>query len=138
MITVEQIHAPELLSNLHCKAFDDGWSDRACRDVLAMPGTRCWIANLDEQPAGFLVIRQAADEGEVISTGVLPDFRRQGIAAHLFRAAFGELAGCRSLFLEVSAQNDAASGLYRGLGFREAGRRIRYYSDGSDALVMVR
>jgi ribosomal-protein-alanine N-acetyltransferase len=42
------------------------------------------------------------------------------------------------MFLEVAAGNVAALALYRAAGFAEVGRRVRYYADGSDALVMRR
>jgi ribosomal-protein-alanine N-acetyltransferase len=138
LITVEKIQSAELLADLHSMSFVKGWSLQACHDVLTMPGTRCWIARCRITPAGFLVIRQAADEGEVITTGVTPDFRRKGLAVRLFETASADLEGCDRLFLEVSTANTAAASLYRRLGFRETGRRPRYYADGSDALVMVR
>ena len=37
-----------------------------------------------------------------------------------------------------AVSNRPARTFYSGLGFREAGRRSRYYLDGEDALVMVR
>lgn len=138
MITVEQIVDAALFSALHSDAFTEGWSVDACRDVLAMPGTRCWIAGDKEGPAGFLVIRQAADEGEVITTGVVPPARRNGIARKLFRQATSDLEGCNRLFLEVSTANGPAISLYESLGFIGAGRRRAYYADRTDALVMVR
>jgi ribosomal-protein-alanine N-acetyltransferase len=44
--------------------------------------------------------------------------------------------GAREMFLEVAEGNAAARALYAGLGAAEAGRRRRYYPDGSDALVL--
>jgi ribosomal-protein-alanine N-acetyltransferase len=41
-------------------------------------------------------------------------------------------------FLEVKASNKGAQRLYAKLGFEEVGRRRRYYSDGSDAVLMRR
>lgn len=138
MIAIDRINDAGLLSELHRAAFDDGWSVQACRDILSMPGTRCWIAVMDEGPAGFLVLRQAADEAEIITTGVVPEAREQGIATFMFRHALKELSGCSRYFLEVSEDNRAAQALYTRLGFRQAGRRKGYYADGSDALVMMR
>jgi ribosomal-protein-alanine N-acetyltransferase len=40
------------------------------------------------------------------------------------------------MFLEVAAANDAALALYRREGCVEVGRRLRYYADASDALVL--
>ena len=41
------------------------------------------------------------------------------------------------IYLEVRVSNRPARTFYAGLGFREAGRRTRYYLDGEDALVLV-
>jgi ribosomal-protein-alanine N-acetyltransferase len=44
--------------------------------------------------------------------------------------------GAGALFLEVAGANAAARALYARMGFRDVGRRRRYYADGTDALVM--
>jgi ribosomal-protein-alanine N-acetyltransferase len=74
----------------------------------------------------------------VLTLAVAPSARRQGVATALIDAVKGMVSqrGCRSLFLEVATGNIAALALYRRAGFAEVGRRRRYYSDGSDALVM--
>jgi ribosomal protein S18 acetylase RimI-like enzyme len=40
--------------------------------------------------------------------------------------------------LEVRAGNNGAICLYQGFDFKIIGRRIKYYPDGEDALVMER
>jgi [ribosomal protein S18]-alanine N-acetyltransferase len=90
-------------------------------------------------PAGALVLcRVAADEAEILTLAVTPPMRRQGRAQALLRAAVAQLrgAGVRALFLEVSTANEAAQLLYTRAGFREVGRRARYYANGADALVL--
>ncbi len=69
---------------------------------------------------------------------VVPTVRRTGLGFSLLAAAI-ELAtslGARAFFLEVSVTNIAARALYTKAGFIQAGRRRRYYSDASDALVL--
>ncbi len=45
--------------------------------------------------------------------------------------------GVKNMTLEVRESNEAARNLYRSMGFEDAGRRKRYYSDnGEDALIM--
>ena len=46
------------------------------------------------------------------------------------------MRGARAAFLEVSIGNKAARALYERAGFAPAGRRPRYYADGTDALVL--
>jgi ribosomal-protein-alanine N-acetyltransferase len=44
--------------------------------------------------------------------------------------------GAATMVLEVAVTNDAARALYGAHGFAEAGLRRRYYSDGTDALIL--
>ena len=50
---------------------------------------------------------------------VAPEFRRHGVARHLFMAAerFAQARGCCKLTLEVLEGNSAARALYKDLGF---------------------
>ncbi|PJK29797.1 ribosomal-protein-alanine N-acetyltransferase [Minwuia thermotolerans] len=129
---------PALLAALHAACFADAWNEKAFAGILAMPGTLGWIAALDGAPAGFAVVRQAADEAEIISVGVVPEMRGRGMAGQLIRRAARGLENCATLFLEVSEHNRAARRLYRSLGFNEVGRRPKYYDNGADALVLAR
>jgi ribosomal-protein-alanine N-acetyltransferase len=118
---------------LHAGAFpDDTWDAGVFATLLGQPGV---IGLLDER-GGFLVLRVAADEAEVLTIGV--GERRRGIGGALMRAgiAAAREAAAGVMYLEVAAGNDAALALYRGLGFRDVGRRKRYYAGGGDAVVL--
>jgi [ribosomal protein S18]-alanine N-acetyltransferase len=89
---------------------------------------------------GFGGIWLMVDEAHVTTFGVHPDHRRRGIGRRLL-LSLAELAvelGSARMTLEVRISNAPAQALYRSFGFREAGRRVAYYSDdGEDALVMT-
>lgn len=130
-----------LLAALHEAAFPaDPWSDSAMARLIAMPGAFALIATADDEPVGFVLARVAADEAEIVTLGVVPARARQGIGRHLLAAAAAEAGrrGAIRLFLEVAETNDAARRLYAADGFHEAGRRRRYYPDGTDAVVLAR
>jgi ribosomal-protein-alanine N-acetyltransferase len=81
------------------------------------------------------------DELHINNLAVLPDWRRQGVAswllAHVLHA--GEASGAARGTLEVRASNAPAIALYEGFGFRERGRRPRYYTNPTeDALILWR
>jgi len=141
------VHA-ELLAAMHKICFAEPWSPQSMAASLGMPGVAGLIAVEGESmspsqggagPAGLLLWRLAAGEGEILTLAVLPPWRRHGLAHRLMAAALAAAAsaGTEAMFLEVAADNLAAAALYRGLGFIEVGLRKGYYN-GIDALTMRR
>jgi len=126
------------LAMIHEAAFQPGgcWGADAIRLMLDMPGT----FGLHDLPNGFVLVRVAADEAEILTLAVSPGARRRGLGTALVVAAMASAAvrGARTMFLEVSERNAPARALYEAAGFRMAGRRRAYYPDGADALVLRR
>ncbi|MEG4166662.1 ribosomal protein S18-alanine N-acetyltransferase [Microcoleus sp. S13_D1] len=81
------------------------------------------------------------EEAHIIMLAIHPQFQGQGLGQALLLALL-KSACDRQLeraTLEVRDSNLAAVSLYKKFGFKEAGRRKRYYEDtGEDALVMWR
>ena len=124
------------MAAIHATAFSppDVWGRDAFNLQLGFPG----VFGLLHPSGGMILMRIAADEAEVLTLAVTPEARRGGIAASLLAEAttIAAAMGAKSIFLEVSVTNIAASALYSRAGFTEAGRRPHYYSDNTDALVM--
>lgn len=124
------------LAAIHAAAFAaaERWPATEIATTLAMPGAWGLIA----ARGGMAIARAAGGEAELLTLGVAPEARRQGLGRALVRAVLTEAAarGAAQLFLEVKADNTAALALYRGAGCVEVGRRRRYYADGNDALVL--
>ena len=139
------------LSRLHQSCFDDPWSRADLAHLLALPGGFGLIARLFERNlvgldglrgVGFALCRVVRDEGELLSIGVGPAYRRRTIGAALLRESIerSRRAGARAMFLEVATDNQSAQGLYTAFGFVPVGTREAYYTrpDGSrvSALTM--
>jgi ribosomal-protein-alanine N-acetyltransferase len=128
--------APRLAA-LHALAFDRPWSAGEIAALMDSPGVLVLAA-----PGGFVMMRAAAGEAEVVTLAVDPAFRRRGLGAALTRAGLAAALalGAEEAFLEVAQDNIAAIGLYRSLGFETVGRRPGYYprigEPAADALVM--
>lgn len=126
----------DVLAAIHSTAFShgDAWSRDVFNLQLAMPN----VFGLIHQDGGLIVMRQAADEADVLTLAVVPAARRSGIANTLLLEATDIAAGrgVQTVFLEVSTTNSAARALYTKLGFSRVGLRRLYYSDRSDALVL--
>lgn len=130
------------LARLEAASFPDPWSGRMLAAAIADPSSLVLVAEGDGGPgpelAGYAIFRRAADEAELLSLAVAPEVRGRGLGRRLAEDGLARVreAGARACYLEVRPTNAPALALYRSLGFREIGRRRRYYGDGSDALVM--
>ena len=134
--------AMEALAVLHRACFpDDPWEAPALARIMALSGGFGWLAFEDEEPVGFILVRDLGNECEVLSLGVAPLWRRRGVAQELLQTAVNEAArrNLPSMVLEVAVDNDPATDLYRTAGFVAVGRRARYYRrpDGRvDAMIL--
>jgi len=111
--------------------------ERVC--AAAESSTRAWVAISDAQLAGFILIRRAADEIEILNLAVAPGARRTGIASSLLHAALepARNAGVRRAFLEVRESNAGAIAFYLHHGFTRTGRRPNYYSAPAEAALIL-
>jgi len=102
--------------------------------------TRIWVARAPEEPVvGFCSCWLVFDELHIHTVAVRPAWRRRGIARVLMAGVLGAAAaeGATRATLEVRRSNEAARGLYAGLGFEERGVRPRYYTRPvEDALIL--
>lgn len=130
-----------LLAALHASCFAQAWDEAAMAQFIAGPNTLCLLAAAVDKsgsaPAGLLIARKAADEAELLTLGIVPACRRQGLARALMRAAMHALrtSGATQLFLEVEDGNQAALRLYTSLGAVRVGERKGYYQHGADAAI---
>lgn len=121
----------EEVATLHEACFDAPWGLAAFRDLLAMNGMVFWVARETAAPKimGFILVRVAADEAEIITIAVDPAWRGKQIGEALITRAVAEIKvlGVLALILEVAEDNNAALRLYERLGFAVTGRRPAYY-----------
>jgi ribosomal-protein-alanine N-acetyltransferase len=136
----------DILADLHAEAFARGWSAEdfaalmAGDNVFALTARRESLFGL-RRIAGFVVVRIAADEAEVLTIAVGRARRGRGYGRLLMEEALRRLYRERiaACFLEVNRDNDPAVALYRGLGFEDVGTRKGYYGSvaGSDGTAIV-
>lgn len=119
------------------QAFSDPWSPSAFAplfDDVALVAVRADVV------VGYAFARAAAGEAEIVNLAVDPRERRHGVARQLVGACLERLgnAGAHQVLLEVREGNAAARALYADLGFREVGRRVRYYRNPPEDAVVLR
>jgi [ribosomal protein S18]-alanine N-acetyltransferase len=142
-LVIHRASPPEarVMAVLHASSFAKPWDEAAMGEFIAAPDTLCLIGTAVDSsgglPSGLLIARRAADEAELLTLAVAPNFRRAGLGKALLEEAIAVLraAGAKQLFLEVAEGNQAAIGLYRSIGAKPVGKRSRYYDDGADAAI---
>lgn len=145
-ITAIELSDAKLLQEIHQRAFAHVWDTATFIGFLKDKHYFGYMLRLIGQPdriLGFIICRLVADEAEIITIAVHPNFRQRGIGHHLMDATFRHLYHERaaSLFLEVDENNDAAYKLYKKFDFQIVGRRPAYYKSENgrtNALIMQR
>jgi len=101
-------------------------ADRLC---LGIPAGEHLLA----VACGWMVV----DELQISLVAVASQHQRQGLGRRVLLALLEQAYahGALRATLEVASCNQAAIALYRRCGFKNAGRRRAYYSDGRDALI---
>jgi [ribosomal protein S18]-alanine N-acetyltransferase len=135
----------EEIAKLHARLFPEAWDEAAVKALLEHPASTSLLAIAGEPKivTGFVIGQLAADEAEIISIGVAPDWQRQGLGKKLVDGLIRAVkrGEARKLFLEVAEDNAAARALYLAHGFKETGRRKGYYKRMSgpavDALTLA-
>lgn len=134
------------LAQLHDEAFPVGWGESDLAALLddTTVTTRLIrpISWMGRGPAeGFIMLRQAGDEGEVLTFAVARQARGRGHGMRLLDDGLMGLRqkGVAAVFLEVAETNASALTLYRRRGFLEVGRRPAYtpLADGSRVAALV-
>jgi [ribosomal protein S18]-alanine N-acetyltransferase len=127
------VHAIELAT------FSDPWSVRDFNECVGSDAVFL-VAAAADGVAGYVVAQDAADEAEILNLAVAPARQRGGIGRALVVRALttvAERGACR-VFLEVRESNSAARALYAALGFKEVGRRSRYYRRPVEDAIVLR
>ncbi|MCA3594144.1 MAG: GNAT family N-acetyltransferase [Methylobacterium sp.] len=120
------------LAEIHASGFAQGWGRLELERMLLdghIADVQVSQALIGEFVTGFAISRVVAGEAELLTIALDPETRGRGLAKPLLaqHAQNVRRAGGEVLFLEVAEDNAPALALYRGLGFREFGRRKAYY-----------
>lgn len=117
------------------------WETEDCESAQNLAGTGAPPLQIPPTLIGLGCLWAILEEAHITILAIHPRFQGQGLGQALLWALLKK-AHYRQLeraTLEVRESNLAAVSLYKKFGFKEAGRRKRYYEDtGEDALIMWR
>jgi ribosomal protein S18 acetylase RimI-like enzyme len=88
-------------------------------DEFPYPSTRFYLAELAGKPVSSLKLYREGDRASIYAFGVLPEYRRRGIAWQTLALLVKELQaeGISRIGLEVETTNEPAIALYLACGF---------------------
>jgi ribosomal protein S18 acetylase RimI-like enzyme len=113
---------------------------RELREYLQLPGSRCWVALLDEEIVGFLIAVREDGRGHIITIDVVESTRRHGVGSALLAEAERKmaLAGIREVELETATNNQSAIAFWQNHGYRIVALYPGYYLGRIDAYIMTK
>lgn len=119
------------------RSFPAPWSLAMFVLELSKPSGVCLAAEGPDGLVGYLVCSRYADVWHLMNVAVDPRARRRGLASRMIDELLESAGRSERFTLEVRISNAGAIRMYEDLGFRPAGRRLRYYHDNNeDALIM--
>jgi ribosomal protein S18 acetylase RimI-like enzyme len=118
----------------------DRLTRRSFRHLLRRGHAVTFVAADEQSIQGYalLLFRDSSAIGRLYSLAVDPRYHRRGIARRLMRRLEREVRGRGRHWLtaETRPRNRAMRRLCSELGFREVGRKRRFYEDGVDAILL--
>lgn len=132
------LDAPRLAFIEETQPMSAHWGEKGMAGEIANASARVWCWEQEGEIVGFLALRLAADVCEILNLAVLPEACRGGIGFRLLSYALRDLRarGGKTVTLEVNVTNLPAISLYTKAGFKELGRREKFYNGKDDALIM--
>ena len=99
-----------------------------------------FVLDIDAKVSGYIGVWIDGEHAEIINFYVDEEYQRNGFGSLMleFVIQLCELSKVPNISLEVRESNTKAIGLYNKYGFNFSHKRLGYYKDGEDALVLIK
>lgn len=124
-----------LILSEHAKAGSPGSPRWDIDQVKEECGAGGWVSTGSTGVEGFILYRTNADALEITYLASAFGALRKGVMKSLLAHMSSVKPNDKAIWLEVHEANHAAQALYERMGFREVGRRPKYYADGATAIL---
>lgn len=133
----------QAIAMLEAACFHDSWPlEQVVYEWKENPTANLYSAVIDDEVVGYIDFFITFDSASIARICVANEYRRNGIAKALIdkmvEVCKKQEEPVDNITLEVRESNEAAIKLYEKNGFEYITRKKMYYSDGEDAIYMVR
>ena len=119
-LTAEDIPAAAAVER---ECFPDPWSVDALKGMMGGRGCCGWGVFDGKEPAGYCLVQQVLDEGEILRIAVFDKYKRMGAAGCLLGEIFRQNPETVFWNLEVREGNIPAVRCYEKFGFASLGNK---------------
>lgn len=121
--------------------FEDAWSEKYFIDELNNNELcRLFVEKRNDEIVAYGSMWLMFENCDIVKIAVKKEYQRQGLGQQMLNRLINEAkkSGCEFVHLEVRTSNVPAINLYAKNGFETVRTRNHYYSNGDDALDMIR
>ncbi len=139
IVDMTKEHLPDILE-VEKESFSHPWTENMFLEELNGKFSVYRVAIEDGKAVGYMGMWVLADEGHITNVAVGKNYRGKGIGSALVEDFIrtGKEKDLAFLTLEVRVSNNDAIALYEKHGFKEVGRRKKYYENTEDAILMTK
>ena len=138
-IRIAELEDINEIYSIEKKVFNDYWSlDLIKSEIIEKKYSRVTVLELKKKIIGYIFQRKIYDENHIINLAIDIPYQHRGYGKFLLMKILEKDDNDTNVFLEVKEANLPAVKLYIDLGFEEVDRIEGYYSDGSNAIFMLK
>jgi len=143
MIAIREVRLHEIdrVYEIACRCFTERYLPELFYNIYSSWPKAFLVADMDGKIVGFIAgAKLSSIEGRILLLAVETPYRRKGIGSRLLENFLNVCIaeGIKQVRLEVREDNYEAIRFYMNRGFVITSRIPHYYTDGSNAYVMVK
>ena len=121
------------------RVFKNHWSLESIKsEFLDSSNSVISVIEINRKIIGYIFQRVIVNQNHIINIAIDVPFQHKGYGKFLLKNLLEKDSHDTDVFLEVKEANFPAIKLYTDLGFEEVQKKDRYYSDGSNAIFMLK
>ena len=125
--------------NIEKRVFKNYWSLNSIKsEIKESKHSLISVLEIKDNIIGYIFQRVIYNQNHIINIAIDIPFQHRGHGKFLLKSILEKDTNDTDVFLEVKEANFPAIKLYTDLGFEELQKKDKYYSDGSNAIFMLK